>query len=240
VDGVELGWLETGNPPPGNAAPRTPAGRRLFEYMAGKWDGENFEAIMTELFPLVLENIQKLHAESASESEATFVQQDGLQVDTSASNLAFSHLENRLGNPARNVSAFAATSIQQDGLPVDTSVSNPVAPHDGNTLELPAQNAESGPDVPENLIAVAQGGTEAFHGNGPQPRPDHIYTSLLKMHGDQVGQVPQYTQRQLTDFPPVWSCTATFNGRSAAGQGRNVRVAKHEASRQLYNQLGLE
>lgn len=279
VDGVELDWLESRNAPPGNAAPRTPAGRRLFEHMAGMWNGENFDTIMKDLFPLVLKNIQKFHAESASESEATsfqqdgphvdrspsnlafshldntlgnpvrqvsafeatFLQHDGLHVDRSSSNLAFSRFDNTLGNPVRKVSAFEATSLQQDGLHVDTSPSNLIVSHLDNNVGNSSTKAERGSEVPENLIAVARRGTEDFDGNGSQPKPDHIYTSLLKMHGDQVGQVPQYRQSHHTDLsPPVWSSTATFNGISVVGQGRNIKAAKHEASRQLCTRLGLD
>lgn len=79
--------------------PSTPAGRLLFEYIAGMWarDGASIDTIMKELSPLVMENIEKSHVGSASELEATSLQQSGLHVGRTASNLAVSHRNNTLG-----------------------------------------------------------------------------------------------------------------------------------------------
>jgi hypothetical protein len=205
VNGVELDWLETGNATPENTTPGTPAGRLLLEYMAGTWerDGGNLEAIMKELFPLVLENIKKSQVENVFELEATSLQQSGLHADISASNLAVSHPDNMLGTTS------------------------------------PTRIAGTGSETPGD-VSVAPSGAEAFHNSKAQSRPDHQYTSLLWEYGTQIGLTPLYEKSQLSLTPSLWSCKATFGGKSAEGQGRSFQVSKHEASRKLCNDLGLD
>jgi len=205
VNGVERDWLDNRNATAETTMPSTPPGRLLFEYIAGMWErnGESLETITKELFPLVMENVKKSDVENASEFEATSIQQAGLHVDSTASNLAVSHRDNMLG-----------------------------------TTFL-AQNAENGSETPGNS-SVAPSGTEAIHNSKAQSKPDHQYTSLLWEYGNTVGVKPQCESTLVRDYPILWSCTMTFNEKSAEGQGRSVREAKHEACRKLCNDLGLD
>jgi hypothetical protein len=67
----------------------------------------------------------------------------------------------------------------------------------------------------------------------------HRYTSLIWEHAAQIGSVPKFEKEQLSQFPSVWKCTATFEGLSENGEGRNAKIAMHEASRKLCLELDL-
>jgi hypothetical protein len=65
------------------------------------------------------------------------------------------------------------------------------------------------------------------------------YTSVLKEHADIHGGVVDYQRTSLSDYPPSWHITATFRGFSGQGIGRNSTQAKHAASKQLCESMGL-
>jgi hypothetical protein len=67
----------------------------------------------------------------------------------------------------------------------------------------------------------------------------HRYTSLLWEHAAKIGSVPRFKKEQLSLFPSRWTYTVTFAGLSENGEGRNAKMAMHEACRQLYYKLDI-
>ena len=65
-------------------------------------------------------------------------------------------------------------------------------------------------------------------------------TVLLKEHGDQVGQSPQYSSQTVTLEPPLFKGIVCFNGLTFEGSGRTKREAKHQASKEACDYLGLK
>jgi hypothetical protein len=62
---------------------------------------------------------------------------------------------------------------------------------------------------------------------------------MLKEHADIHGCTVDYQKICLSDYPPSWQYTATFGNFSGEGIGRNLTQAKHAASKQLYETMGL-
>lgn len=67
----------------------------------------------------------------------------------------------------------------------------------------------------------------------------HKYTSALKEHGDSHGTLVAYQKRSLNHYPPSWQCVATFGDVTGEGIARNSQQAKHIASKQVCEMLGL-
>jgi hypothetical protein len=67
----------------------------------------------------------------------------------------------------------------------------------------------------------------------------HRYTSVLKEHSDIQGRKVCYQKTFLRFDPPSWHYRATFGDFSGEGIGRNLTQAKHAASKQLYEMMGL-
>jgi hypothetical protein len=67
----------------------------------------------------------------------------------------------------------------------------------------------------------------------------HRYTSRLKEHADIQGETVSYQKKCLSDYPPSWHYTATLGDLCAEGTGRNLTQAKHAASKQLCEMMGL-
>jgi hypothetical protein len=67
----------------------------------------------------------------------------------------------------------------------------------------------------------------------------HKYTSMLKELADSHGGKVRYEKKCLSFDPVSWHYTATFGGFTAEGIGRNLQQAKHAASKELCELLGL-
>jgi hypothetical protein len=67
----------------------------------------------------------------------------------------------------------------------------------------------------------------------------HRYTSALNEHVALQGERLMYKKRQLSFSPSSWQCTAIFGNISGVGTGRNGTLAKHEASKQVCELIGL-
>jgi hypothetical protein len=65
------------------------------------------------------------------------------------------------------------------------------------------------------------------------------YTSLLKEHVDIVGGDLRYNNKEVSSNPITWRCVATLDELSSQGTGRNIKQAKHAASRKMCELLGL-
>jgi hypothetical protein len=67
----------------------------------------------------------------------------------------------------------------------------------------------------------------------------HRYTSTLKEFADFHGGKVTYEKKCLSSEPIIWHYTATFDGFTAEGTGRNLQQAKHAASKGICELLGL-
>jgi hypothetical protein len=67
----------------------------------------------------------------------------------------------------------------------------------------------------------------------------HRYTSVLNEHAALQGESLAYEKRQLSLSPSSWQCTAILGDISRVGTGRNITKAKHEASKQICELIGL-
>lgn len=66
------------------------------------------------------------------------------------------------------------------------------------------------------------------------------YTTVLKEHLDVQGGSLKYTYKELSSIPSVWRCVASLDGIKAYATGQNKQEAKHAASRQMCQSLGLD
>jgi hypothetical protein len=67
----------------------------------------------------------------------------------------------------------------------------------------------------------------------------HRYTSVLNEHAALQGEKLTYKKKQLSLSPSSWQCTAIFGEISRVGKGRNITQAKHEASKQICELIGV-
>lgn len=65
------------------------------------------------------------------------------------------------------------------------------------------------------------------------------YTSILKEKGDKAGFVPSYNFKQTQLMPPLFKAVVSFQDYVFDGSGRTKQQAKHVASREACNALGL-
>jgi len=66
------------------------------------------------------------------------------------------------------------------------------------------------------------------------------FTGLLKEHGDQIGVTPQYRSQTVSLEPPLFKEILNFQGFTFEGQGRSKKQAKHQASKEACEFLGLQ
>lgn len=78
-----------------------------------------------------------------------------------------------------------------------------------------------------------QSTTLSVPGNLPIPR----YTSLLHEYADCSGEKLEY-KKEWVSFD-VWRCEAIFNGISGVGESHSFKLAKHIASQNLCQSLGI-
>ena len=69
--------------------------------------------------------------------------------------------------------------------------------------------------------------------------PAHRYTSVLKEHADVYGSAVMYERKAISLDPVSWHCAATFGNFAGEGTGSSFQKAKHAASKQLCDALGL-
>lgn len=65
------------------------------------------------------------------------------------------------------------------------------------------------------------------------------FTTVLKEYGDHIGELPKYTSRPLSQEPPLFKYTVTLKGVKGEGTGRTMKKAKHQASKDACERLGL-
>ncbi|QKX61723.1 uncharacterized protein TRUGW13939_08878 [Talaromyces rugulosus] len=65
------------------------------------------------------------------------------------------------------------------------------------------------------------------------------YTSRLWEEGTSSGQVPAVTDELLRRFPPLYKVTVDFKGLEGEGQAPNKKQAKHIASKDICQKLGI-
>lgn len=66
------------------------------------------------------------------------------------------------------------------------------------------------------------------------------YTMTLKELGDESGVSPQYSLETLSLDPPMFKATVSFRDTTVHSTARTKKEAKHQASRQACEQLGLK
>lgn len=66
------------------------------------------------------------------------------------------------------------------------------------------------------------------------------YSMILKEHVDVEGGSLQYAYKHMSVTPSVWRCVVSWDGTTAYRTGQNKREAKHAASRQMCQSLGLD
>jgi len=101
-----------------------------------------------------------------------------------------------------------------------------------------AETVESDSERSSTTSSILGGNAEPTHQERSNLEPSQ-YTSLLWEHAAKIGSVPEFKKKQHSLFPAHWTCTVTFVGLSENGEGRNSKMAMHEASRQLYFKLDL-
>jgi hypothetical protein len=67
----------------------------------------------------------------------------------------------------------------------------------------------------------------------------HRYTSTLKEYADNHRGSVHYQTSHLSSYPAQWHCAATFGSFTAEGEGCSVKEAKHVASKEICELLGL-
>jgi hypothetical protein len=121
----------------------------------------------------------------------------------------------------------------------DLSSGVPVPPSTGKGTTMPREVVERDLNHSMATSILVGNNTELVH-KAESDLELHRYTSLIWEHYSKIGgSVPEFKDEQLCLFPARWRCTATFAGSSASGEGRSTKMAKHVASRQLYNKLGI-
>jgi hypothetical protein len=65
------------------------------------------------------------------------------------------------------------------------------------------------------------------------------YTSLLKEHADAHGETVDYVPSRVSLYPPSYHSKATYNEFCGEGMARSSKLAKHAASKQLCDLMGL-
>ena len=65
------------------------------------------------------------------------------------------------------------------------------------------------------------------------------YTVLLKENGDMKGQEPQYHFSQTSLYPPMFEVVLRYGAISYRGKATSKKKAKHLASIQACNDLGI-
>jgi hypothetical protein len=65
------------------------------------------------------------------------------------------------------------------------------------------------------------------------------YTSLLYEHGNMICSVPEYEEQQIRMSPQWFSVVVRFRGIEGYGEGPNKKTAKHLASKDACDKLGI-
>ncbi len=108
----------------------------------------------------------------------------------------------------------------------------------------------SGKALSQNSNYEASLNAKHHHGNQnvtPNAHPTEsnapdiaLYTMALKERGDLLGVVPAYIEETLKLSPPTFKVTVKFQDITSQGFGRTKRLAKHEASKNACEFLGLK
>jgi hypothetical protein len=128
----------------------------------------------------------------------------------------------------------------EDGNSVNNTHSQNNTPENGN-LEPPDER-----DVDISDQQTVQNGLEqeVEHVNNHAPQGEGTrdisqYTTALKEHGDKVGEVPDYDYERVSLVPPLFRARVTFKEINATGEGKTKKLARHRASKEALNRLGL-
>jgi dsRNA-specific ribonuclease len=65
------------------------------------------------------------------------------------------------------------------------------------------------------------------------------FTTLLKEYGDHNDEPPKYTHQTVSVEPPLFKYSVTLKGVRGEGKGRTMKMAKHQASKDACQRLGL-
>jgi hypothetical protein len=182
-----------------------PVGRRLLQYIDDNWkDDQTLDYISTQLTPLISQSIERTLKEKIPEL-------DGCELPKTQGSVSQS-------------GQFASSVIS----PQSTNIGTP----------LPAETIEAGSEsdlIRSSITTDTPNGRTAPIKRKNPDSASHQYTSKLWEHASLTGlNLPEFQQEQLATFPSRWACTVSFAGLSERGEGRSAKLAKHEASRQLY------
>lgn len=75
--------------------------------------------------------------------------------------------------------------------------------------------------------------------SAPDDPPTHRYTSVLKELADTHGTIIKYDKTQLSAYPSSWHCIGKFGDFVGEGIGSSYSKARHAASKQLCDKIGL-
>jgi hypothetical protein len=74
---------------------------------------------------------------------------------------------------------------------------------------------------------------------GDAPSDISRFTTLLKEYGDHIGEVPKYTSELLSQEPLLFKQCVRLRGVKGEGTGRTMKTARHYASKEACQRLGL-
>ncbi len=66
------------------------------------------------------------------------------------------------------------------------------------------------------------------------------YTMALQEHGDRHGEAPVYSYQTLSLYPPHFECAVTIQGGSYKSGAKSKKLARHLASREACEALGVK
>ena len=150
--------------------------------------------------------------------------------------------------------ASSCNTLQQNSVPLPVNTQSTRPDHDLGYLsrpqagraysQSPSQHDTEPPSPPEtptsasNLQSVSHVPTSAVNIFNGTDLPK--YTAVLQKHVDVQGGSLECAYKNLSVTPSVWRCVASWDGITAYATGQNKQEAKHAASQQICQSLGLD
>jgi hypothetical protein len=183
---------------------------------------------------------RSIHDRRCDTSDAdwkAFRQRLTFDVATSCKRLRNEHVAalhvTSLSIPSKTSMIPTSTTDASNGTSSSSSAPSPVSSHQQHSPEslLNTNGTAQSQPVLQPIANLVPARTAAVD--------MHRYTSVLNEHAAVHGESLTYEKDQLRISPSSWQCTAIFGEISGVGTGRNITLAKHEASKQICELIGL-
>jgi hypothetical protein len=187
---------------------------------------------------------RKLREEQVVELEAPF-SPDHIQRVTTPSSTTSSNLSSEYSGDTAYVPIRTEKYLPDDFIPIPSPsvqgtprMAQPLKETGTRTTDVPLVIDRP---LPDNTIPSPKSFTQD---DRPSPPPlgteqsNSRYTSVLYQYAvDSDGQPPEY--KKLAISSNRWRCDVVYNGIRGVGEARNSRVAKHIASQNICEKLGI-